>query len=409
MLECDVCHEWYHGKCLKISKKDVDDDDDSYVCPVCDWRQEIPRQSNRPLLEDMQALERDALDLPFVVAELEKVRSIVATAQAFRERLRPFFSTYISFTFAELPTLRFYLRKLEGGEVLLAAETNHFKAKVHELYPIAPTAPPIISESKSTRKPRMSKKKREELLAQGIDPATWRAPESVSTPVHVPQPVLEQEARDALLRLPQSAPDVAPVQSEAIKAEPSDRHIDRASPSRERSTPLPDSEDAKPHRYTSSAAGTPSLEAQTSRVQSSHEPTPEIQAQAAAHADGAYAIDVEVGNVFDPSAYTGQSGFRHDPDIAATLTGLRHTTDNPFASNQVHIPQGAEPLETDLSTAYDDAHVQQPNLLSSALKVGSDELRDFAASTHHGNDSVQHVDEGQGQLDEDGDFDMYLA
>jgi histone demethylase JARID1 len=170
MLECDVCHEWYHGKCLKVAKKDVKGDN-KYVCPICDWRIQIPRPSHRPKLEDMQELERDARLLPFQVSELDKLQVITATAQKFRERLQPFLAAYLVLTSAELPTLRFYLRKLEGAEVLLHAETNFFRRKIHEFHPIAPTPPPTIAESKSTKKPRLSKKKREELEAAGIDPA----------------------------------------------------------------------------------------------------------------------------------------------------------------------------------------------------------------------------------------------
>ncbi|ORY74825.1 PLU-1-like protein-domain-containing protein [Protomyces lactucae-debilis] len=170
MLECDVCHEWYHGKCLKVAKKDVKGDN-KYICPICDWRIQIPRPSHRPKLEDMQELERDARFLPFQVAELERLQEITATAQRFRDRLQPFLAAYLVLTSAELPTLKFYLRKLEGAEVLLHAETNFFRRKIHEFHPIAPMPPPVIAESKSTKKPRLSKKKREELEAAGIDPA----------------------------------------------------------------------------------------------------------------------------------------------------------------------------------------------------------------------------------------------
>ena len=403
MLECDVCREWYHGKCLKISKKDVNDDDNSYVCPVCDWRQEIPRPSNRPLLEDMQALERDALELPFIVAELAKVRSIVATAQAFRDRLQPFFATYISFTFAELPTLRFYLRKLEGGEVLLAAETNHFRAKVHELYPIAPTAPPIVSESKSTRKPRMSKKKREELIAQGIDPATWKPPESSSPAIAVPQPTLEPQGDEqhSMQDLPHG---VAMETPQVFKTETTAYGGTSAL-----NEPAIDSKSLKSSPTPASGNGTPSIELPAAQRPQALGSIVEPQATGVPVAGTSpYAVEAEVGEVFDTTAYTAPSGFHHDPDIAATLTGLRHTADNPFASSQHHVDAGrGTALDTELSAAFDDGHHgQQTDLLSSALKVGSDELRDFAASAHV--DVATHND-SNAQLDEDGDFDMYLA
>ncbi|CCG84149.1 protein of unknown function [Taphrina deformans PYCC 5710] len=169
MLECDVCHEWYHGKCLKVAKKDLKSAS-KYICPICDWREAIPRPNNRPKLEEMEELERDAHNLPLRTPELEKLSLITATAHRFKERVMPLLSTYLTLTSAELPTLKFYLRKLEGAEILLATETNFFRAKIHDICPIAPTPPPKIDESKSTKKPRLSKKKREELEALGLTP-----------------------------------------------------------------------------------------------------------------------------------------------------------------------------------------------------------------------------------------------
>lgn len=169
MLECDICHEWYHGKCLKVAKKDLKSTN-KYICPICDWREEIPRANNRPKLEEMEELERDAHKLPLQTPELEKLSLITATAHRFKERVMPLLSTYLTLTSAELPTLKFYLRKLEGAEILLAPETNFFRAKIHDICPIAPMPPPKIAESKSTKKPRLSKKKREEMEALGISP-----------------------------------------------------------------------------------------------------------------------------------------------------------------------------------------------------------------------------------------------
>lgn len=60
--------------------------------------------------------------------------------------------------------IRFYLRKLEGADVLLAYESNFFRQELHRLYPTAPDAPPILENSLSTRKPRPTKQQK--LMAQ---------------------------------------------------------------------------------------------------------------------------------------------------------------------------------------------------------------------------------------------------
>ncbi|KTW29773.1 hypothetical protein T552_00980 [Pneumocystis carinii B80] len=170
MVECEICHEWYHGRCLKVSRKKLRDDD-KWTCPICDYRVEIPRLSNRPKLEDMQQLLSDALFLPFIPSELDKLKEIVDTGVAFRNHIRPYIYSPLGLTSAEVPIMRFYLRKMEGSELLFAEETNFFKAKLHELVPIAPIPPQAIEISKSTRKPRPTKRQRE-LIALGLDPSS---------------------------------------------------------------------------------------------------------------------------------------------------------------------------------------------------------------------------------------------
>ena len=68
----------------------------------------------------------------------------------------------------EVTTQRFYLRKIEGAEVLLAFETNFFRQELHKWAPVAPEPPPILEYSHSTRKPRPTKQQK--MMAElGID------------------------------------------------------------------------------------------------------------------------------------------------------------------------------------------------------------------------------------------------
>lgn len=60
----------------------------------------------------------------------------------------------------EVTTQRFYLRKIEGAEVLLADETNFFRQELHKWAPVAPEPPPILEVSLSTRKPRPTKQQK---------------------------------------------------------------------------------------------------------------------------------------------------------------------------------------------------------------------------------------------------------
>ncbi|KAF8424734.1 PLU-1-like protein-domain-containing protein [Tirmania nivea] len=162
MIECEVCHEWYHGKCLKIARGKVKEDD-KYTCPICDYRVKIPRDAARPKLEELIEWRNEIPRLPFIPDEQECLDRIIDTAQNFREFIQPYTNT-LGLSQAEVQTMRFYLRKIEGAEILLAHETNFFRTELHRWSPIAPNPPPVIDCSNSTRKPRPTKQQK--LMAQ---------------------------------------------------------------------------------------------------------------------------------------------------------------------------------------------------------------------------------------------------
>lgn len=156
----------YHGKCLKIARGKVKEFD-KYTCPICDWRQKIPRDAARPKLEDLQEWQAEIPSLPFQPDEEQILDSIVSQATAFRDFLQSFTNAACTTT-EEVPTLIFYLRKIEGAEVLLAYETNFFRQEIHKWAPVAPEPPPILEQSLSTRKPRPTKQQK--IMAQlGVD------------------------------------------------------------------------------------------------------------------------------------------------------------------------------------------------------------------------------------------------
>ncbi|TGO46625.1 hypothetical protein BOTNAR_0575g00020 [Botryotinia narcissicola] len=152
----------YHGKCLKIARGKVKDDD-KYTCPICDWRVKIPRDAARPKLEDLQTWQDKIPSLPFQPDEEAILESIINNAQEFRNHIAPYCNPVMS-TADESETQRFYLRKIEGSEILLAYETNFFRQELHKWSPVAPDPPPVFESSKSTRKPRPTKLQK--LMAQ---------------------------------------------------------------------------------------------------------------------------------------------------------------------------------------------------------------------------------------------------
>lgn len=159
MIECEVCHEWYHGKCLKIARGKVKEDD-KYTCPICDWRTKIPRDAARPKLEDLQAWQDELETLPFQPEEENTLFLICDEAQEYRNFIKPIIHADMPSTYEEVDTMRFHLRKIEGADILLTEETNFLRQELHRWVPIAPMAPPHIEQSSSTRKPRPTKQQK---------------------------------------------------------------------------------------------------------------------------------------------------------------------------------------------------------------------------------------------------------
>ena len=73
----------YHGKCLKIARGKVKEDD-KYTCPICDYRVKIPRDAARPKLEDLTEWQQEIQGLPFVPDEMDCLDRIIDAAQKFR-------------------------------------------------------------------------------------------------------------------------------------------------------------------------------------------------------------------------------------------------------------------------------------------------------------------------------------
>jgi hypothetical protein len=137
---------------LKIARGKVKEDE-KYTCPICDWRVKIPRDAARPKLEDLQQWQDEIAGLPFQPDEEDILDRIIDNAQNFRTLVAPFCNPIMA-TSEEADTQRFYLRKIEGAEILLSYETNYFRQELHKWAPVAPEPPPVLEVSTSTRKPR---------------------------------------------------------------------------------------------------------------------------------------------------------------------------------------------------------------------------------------------------------------
>lgn len=154
MIACERCLEWYHCKCLKFGRgksKNVE----NYICPICDYRIEIPREYNSPKIEDLENMIEEGSFLELAPDELYLVKSIYNDAYEFRKYLRRVLK-WEDGEIIETDTnkLKFYLRKLEGASVLLSDEYNKLRQLIYKLDPICDTAPPIVESSNKTKKRR---------------------------------------------------------------------------------------------------------------------------------------------------------------------------------------------------------------------------------------------------------------
>lgn len=143
---------------MKIARGKVKEDD-KYTCPICDYRVKIPRDATRPKLEDLQTWQDEIPNLPFQPEEEETLDSLITHGTKFREYVAQYINPLMSSP-DELTTQRFYLRKLEGAEILLSNEINFFRQELHKWAPVAPAPPPILQVSLSTRKPRPTKQQK---------------------------------------------------------------------------------------------------------------------------------------------------------------------------------------------------------------------------------------------------------
>lgn len=131
----------YHGKCLKFGRNKGKAYSEKFVCPVCDWRVLINRELRRPRLEDLEEWLSQAFDLPLIADEIKLLEKIVNKGREFRKFVRPLVEGRI-FDQLSLSEARFYLRKLEGAEILLVEELNMLRREVHRVNPIASSPPP---------------------------------------------------------------------------------------------------------------------------------------------------------------------------------------------------------------------------------------------------------------------------
>ncbi|KAI7876296.1 uncharacterized protein EV154DRAFT_429798 [Mucor mucedo] len=152
MIECDICHEWYHSSCLKVPRNVVRSSS-SYVCPICnptETTKKITHLSRQPKLEEISDLLETGELLKFKPKDYSIIVDIHSHMQQYRNRVQAFCRSRPLLGLQDLPKIRFYLRTMTGLEVALQDETDFLRTKIQALAPISSTLITTTSSHKIT-------------------------------------------------------------------------------------------------------------------------------------------------------------------------------------------------------------------------------------------------------------------
>lgn len=139
MIECDVCHEWYHIPCINMLPKDAELDQ-SFVCTICD-NAVIKRYIRRINANDLITVIEDAEQLLFVPKIFPTLSDTVMRFKLYRSRLQAFCNK--EFTVEDVPVIKKYLRGIEGLKISMDHEANVLRSKMMSIDYSKPPEPPV--------------------------------------------------------------------------------------------------------------------------------------------------------------------------------------------------------------------------------------------------------------------------
>ncbi|KFH67183.1 hypothetical protein MVEG_07706 [Podila verticillata NRRL 6337] len=133
MVECDECHEWYHGTCVRVTKREASSKS-NYICPVCNLSIVIRRDNHRPTLGQLAAAYTEGHSLHFSTVNVPALGGIVARATQFMEKVDRFLQRE-SITLANIKQVKGFLRKVEGLDIDLVRERDVLRNHILRLIP----------------------------------------------------------------------------------------------------------------------------------------------------------------------------------------------------------------------------------------------------------------------------------
>ncbi|KAF9576363.1 hypothetical protein EC968_009337 [Mortierella alpina] len=142
MVECDECHEWYHGTCVRLTKREASAKS-NYICPVCNLSLVIRRDRPRPTLDMVASCFEDGIGLRFFTPEVLVLGAIVDMAKAFQNRVDRFLEQD-PITTDHIPQVKAFLRKIEGMDVELTAQRDALRSHILRLCPGSMPTPGVM-------------------------------------------------------------------------------------------------------------------------------------------------------------------------------------------------------------------------------------------------------------------------
>lgn len=181
MIECDLCHEWYHSSCLKVARNVVRSSS-TYVCPICnpiETSKKVTHLSRQPKLEEITDLLASGELLKFRPKDYNIIVDIHSHMQQYRNKVQAFCRSRQQLGLEDLPRIKFYLRTLTGLEVSLQAETEFLRTKIQALAPVPST--PTLSASLPSHKISTTKVTNAE-NSSGLKPTSLGKSDSAGSP-----------------------------------------------------------------------------------------------------------------------------------------------------------------------------------------------------------------------------------
>ncbi|KAF9179557.1 hypothetical protein BGZ50_006854 [Haplosporangium sp. Z 11] len=152
MVECDECHEWYHGTCVRVTKREASAKS-NYICPVCNLSLVIRRDIPRPTLDQIVSCANDGHSLRFFSPEVELLSTIASLATEFQKKVERFLQQD-SIKEKDVLVVKAYLRKIEGLDIELTKERDALRAHILRLCPSSMPVPGVMLSNYPTAPPR---------------------------------------------------------------------------------------------------------------------------------------------------------------------------------------------------------------------------------------------------------------